>query len=87
MNKARASIAAQMDDPGYVEFSDIKRAIRNNVFGRPVDTICGHVKAKNASNGEIGERPFLYLVKEDDAYVVDGKPNSAASIAYRNICK
>ena len=87
MNKARASIAAQMDDPGSVEFSDIKRAIRNNVFGRPVDTICGHVKGKNASGAETGERPFLYLVKEDDAYVVDSKPNSAASIAYRNICK
>jgi hypothetical protein len=25
-------------------------------------------------------------VKENDAYVVDGKANSAAAIAYRNIC-
>ena len=51
-----------------------------------MDTICGHVKGKNASGGETGERPFLYLVKEDDAYVVDGKAGSAAAIAYRNIC-
>ena len=33
-----------------------------------------------------GDRPFLYLVKEDDAYVVAGKADSAAAIAYRNIC-
>ena len=31
--------------------------------------------------------PFLYLVKEDTAYVVvDGNPNSVAAVAYRTIC-
>jgi hypothetical protein len=51
-----------------------------------MDTICGHVRAKRASGEEIGEKPFLYLVKEDDAYVVEGRADSAAAIAYRNIC-
>ena len=46
----------------------------------------GHVRGRNVSGGNTGERPFLYLVKEDDAYVVDGKPDSPAAIAYRNIC-
>jgi len=87
LNKAKLSIAAKMEDPTSAQFGDMDRAIRLNTFGRAVDTICGHVKGKNASGGETEERPFLYLVKDDDAYVVDGKPNSAAAIAYRNICK
>ncbi|WP_245315335.1 hypothetical protein [Bradyrhizobium neotropicale] len=86
LDKARVTIAAKMEDAGSAEFSDMKRAMRLNVFGRPVDTICGRVKGRSASGGEIGERPFLYLVKEDEAYVVDGKSGSAASTAYRNIC-
>jgi hypothetical protein len=86
LEKAKASVAAKMENPESVEFSDMDRAFRKNTFGRATDTICGHVRGKNASGGDTGARPFLYLVKEDDAYVVDGKPDSAAAIAYRNIC-
>lgn len=86
LNKAKISIAAKMENPASAEFSDMKRAIRKNMIGRPVDTICGHVRGKNASGGDVEDRPFLYLVKEDDAFVVDRKMNSAAAIAYRNIC-
>jgi hypothetical protein len=86
LNKAKVSVAAKMEDPASVEFGEMKRAIRKNALGKPVDTICGHLRVKNASGADTGERPFLYLVKEDDAYVVDGKANSAAAIAYRNIC-
>jgi hypothetical protein len=87
LNKAKISIAAKMENPASAEFSDMNRAIRMNMIGRPVDTICGHVRGKDASGGDVGDRPFLYLVKDDDAYVVDGKTDSAAAIAYRNICK
>jgi hypothetical protein len=86
LNKAKISIAAKMENPASAEFSDMKRAIRKNMIGRPVDTICGHVRGKNASGGDARDRPFLYLVEDDDAYVVDGKTNSAATIAYHNIC-
>ncbi|MBR1144104.1 hypothetical protein JQ567_12515 [Bradyrhizobium sp. AUGA SZCCT0431] len=86
MNKAKISVAAKMEDPASAEFGDMKRAIRLNMWGRPVDTICGHVRGKNAYGSDTGDRPFLYLVKEDDAYVVAGKADSAAAIAYRNIC-
>ncbi|TYO65688.1 hypothetical protein FXV83_15315 [Bradyrhizobium hipponense] len=85
LDKAKAAIASKLEDPGSVEFSDMKRALRKNTLGRPVDTICGRLKKITAS-GEVGERPFLYLVREDEAYVVDGKSGSAASSAYRNIC-
>jgi hypothetical protein len=86
LKKAKTTIAAKMEDPASAEFEDMKRAMRKNTFGQPVDTICGHVKGKKTSGEEIGERPFLYLVKEDEAYVADGNPESAAATAYRNIC-
>jgi hypothetical protein len=85
LTKAKTTVGAKMEDPASAEFKDMKRAMRKNTFGKPVDTICGHVKGKIASGGDAGDRPFLYLVKEDEAYVVDG-PDSAAASVYRNIC-
>jgi hypothetical protein len=86
LNKARISVAAKMEDPASAEFGDMKRAIRKNTLGKPMDTVCGHVRGRDASGSDTGERPFLYLVKEDDAYVVAGNADLAAAIAYRNIC-
>lgn len=59
--------------------------MRTNTLGQFVDTICGHVKGKKASGEGSGDKPFLYLVKDNEAYVVDGPPTSAAATAYRNI--
>jgi hypothetical protein len=84
--KAKITIAAKLQDPASVEFGEMKRAMRRNTLGQSVDTICGRVKGKNASSEEAADRPFLYLVKDDEAYVVDGPPTSAAATAYRNIC-
>ena len=86
MVKAKATIAAKLEDPTSAEFGEMKRATRKNTLGQPVDTICGRVKGKKASGEDTGDRPFLYLVKEDDAYVVDGPPGSVAASVYRNIC-
>jgi hypothetical protein len=84
--KAKTTIAAKLEDPASAEFGEMKRAIRKNTLGKSVDTICGRVKGKNASGEDTGDRPYLYLVTEDEAYVVDGPANSAAARAYRNIC-
>jgi hypothetical protein len=84
LKKAKATIAAKMEDPS-AEFSEMKRAVRKNTLGRPVDTICGYVKGKSAS-GETGERPFLYLVLEDEVFIVDRSRDMIAATAYRNIC-
>jgi hypothetical protein len=84
--KAKTTIAAKLEDPTSAEFGEMKRAIRKNTLGKSVDTICGRVKGKKASGEDTGDRPFLYLVTEDEAYVVDGPANSAAASAYRNIC-
>jgi hypothetical protein len=84
--KAKATIAAKLENPASAEFGEMNRAVRKNVLGQSVDTICGRVKGKKASGEDTGDRPFLYLVKDDEAYVVDGPASSAAATAYRNIC-
>ena len=86
LKKAKTTTASKMEDPASVEFEDMKRAIRKDTMGEPVDTICGHVKGKKASGEETGERSFLYLVKEDKAFIDDGNPESVAATAYRAIC-
>jgi hypothetical protein len=84
--KAKSTIAAKMESAIAVVFSDMHRALRKNVLDESIDTICGYVNGKNASGGDIGERPFLYLVKEDEAYIVNGTNDMGALAAYRNIC-
>jgi len=86
VDKAKIAVLVRLEDSTSAVFSDMNRAMRKNTLGQSVDTICGHVKSKNASDGDIGDRPFLYLVKDDEAYVADDSPTSAASTAYRNIC-
>ena len=87
VTKAKTAIAAKLEVPASAEFGEMKRAFRKNTFGQSVDTICGRVKGKKASGEDTGDRPFLYLVKQDDAYVVvDGPAGFAAATAYRNVC-
>ena len=84
--KAKTTIAAKLEDPASAEFIEMKRAIRKNMVGQSVDTICGRVKAKNTSDEHAGNRPFLYFVKNDAGFVVYGPAGSAAETAYRTIC-
>jgi hypothetical protein len=84
--KAEATIIAKMESPMAVVFSDVHRALRKNVLDQSIDTLCGYVNGKNAAGADIGGRPFLYLVKEDEAYIVDGTNDIAALVAYRNSC-
>ena len=84
--KAKTTIAAQLENPASAEFVEMKRAIRKNKGGQPVDTICGRVKARNTSDEEAVDRPFLYFVKNDAGFVVYGPAGSAAETAYRTIC-
>ena len=86
LEKAKTTVASKMEDPASVEFEDMNRAVRNDTFGQSIDTICGHVRGKNTSGGETGKRAFLYLVKEDIAFVDYGYPNSRAANAYRSVC-
>ena len=79
--KARATIAEKMDNPVSVVFLDMKRAARKDALGNSVDTICGRVRGKLA--GDAGDRPFLYVVQKDEAYV---GAYALATGEYRNIC-
>src|SRR4029453_7423448 len=82
IKRAKITVAAKMEDPASVEFVDIKRAVNKNTF----EIICGHIKGKRKSGEATGEGPFLYLVKEDEAYIVDRGPDSMAAIVYRANC-
>ena len=86
LTKAKTTTAATLENPASAEFDGMKRAVRKDTMGQPIDTICGYVKGKKASGEETGERPFLYLVKEDKAFIDDGNPDSVAATAYRAIC-
>jgi hypothetical protein len=86
LKKAKTTTAATLENPASAEFDGMKRAVRKDTMGQPIDTICGYVKGKKASGEETGERPFLYLVKEDKAFIDDGNPDSVAATAYRAIC-
>jgi hypothetical protein len=77
--KAKASIAAMMENPASAEFSKLKRAVKN-LLHESVDTICGYVKGKNASGGDTGEMPFLYIIPDDEAYLVNGRSFVAESV-------
>jgi hypothetical protein len=85
LKKAKITVAAKMEDPASVEFVDMKRAV--NKIGQTFEIICGHViKGKKKSGEAVGESPFLYLVKEDEAFIVGSNPDSMAAIAYRAHC-
>jgi hypothetical protein len=84
LKKAKITVAAKMENPASVEFVDINRAVKK--IDESVEIICGHVKGKKNSGEAIGERPFLYLVKEDEAFIVGGNPDSMAAIVYRAHC-
>ena len=86
VDRAKIAVAVKLEDPKSATFSEMNRSKRKNLLGQYIDTICGHVKSKKASGEDIGDRPFLYIVKDDVAFVADDSPTSAASAAYRNIC-
>jgi hypothetical protein len=77
------TIAAKMENSVSVELVEMKRA-EKNAAGKSVDTICGYVRGKTASGAVTGERPFLYLVQENEAYI--GGYNMATS-PYHNLCR
>jgi hypothetical protein len=83
IKKAKVTIAAKMENPASVEFKQMKRAERKNAVGKSIDSICGYVRGKTASGEETGDRPFLYLVQEDEAYIGG---YSIATSPHHNIC-
>jgi hypothetical protein len=74
---------AKIENPASVEFRQMKRAERKNAVGKSIDSICGYVRGKTASGKETGDRPFLYLVQEDEAYIGG---YSIATSPHHNIC-
>jgi hypothetical protein len=81
IKKAMVAIAAKMDNPASAVFLDVNRAARKDAFGNSIDTICGRVRGKLA--GDTGDRPFLYVVQKDEAYI---GAYALATAEYRSMC-
>jgi hypothetical protein len=83
--KAKASIAALMENPASAEFIKVRRAVKQ-LLRRSVDTVCGSVRGKTVSGEDTGEMQFLYIVDDNLAYLVDGKSHVSDAI-HSVICK
>ena len=81
--KAKAAVAAILDEPAAAEFYDLKRA-KKKLPHRTVDTICGYVKAPDG--GETRGMPFLFTVDDGEAYLVNGRSQMAETV-YAHLCK
>jgi hypothetical protein len=88
IEKAKAAVAAMLEEPASAEFHDLHRS-QKKLLQRSVDMVCGYVRAKSASN----TIPFLYIVRQDsddqanlvDVYLVNG--NHAAERVHGELCK
>jgi hypothetical protein len=81
ITKAKVTIAAKMENPASVVFLEMKRAVREDARGNSIDTICGRIRGKLA--GDTGERPFVYVVQKDEAYI---GAYVLATTEYRKVC-
>jgi hypothetical protein len=81
IKKAKVTIAAKMENPASVVFLEMKRAAREDARGNSIDAICGRVRGKLA--GDTGDRPFVYVVQKDEAYI---GAYVLATTEYRKIC-
>jgi hypothetical protein len=78
IRKAKATITAKLGNPASVSFEEMNGPTTKYALGNPVDAICGFVRENNGV-----DRPFLYLVQKDEAYIGG---YTLATGAYRNIC-
>jgi hypothetical protein len=83
LKRAISAIAAKMLNSVSVELVEMKRS-EKNASGKSIDVICGSVRGKSASGSDTGDRPFLYLVQEEKAYI--GLYDIATS-PYHNFCE
>ncbi len=81
MKIAKIAIAEKMENTASVVFLEMKRAAREDALGNSIDTVCGRVRGKLA--GDTGDRPFLYVVQKDEAYI---GAYTIATTEYRKIC-
>jgi hypothetical protein len=83
--KAKAAIAALLENPASAQFYNLKRAQRK-LLDTTMDSICGYVKAKDGPRRKIRAMPFLYTVDDGEAYLVNGRSQVSASV-HGAVCK
>lgn len=85
--RAKAAVAAKLKDPTSPLFTELKRAKRPNVNGKPIDTICGLVNAKNSYGGFAGPARFVYFVDDDSVNIASGSSDPTDAMVVANFCK
>lgn len=87
---ARAAVARKLKDPGSATFDQLVRKTAPNTRGEPTDVLCGTVNAKNSYGGFTGAKPFVYLLKIGDAYIVENNGDDTdafvATAIYKRFC-
>jgi hypothetical protein len=78
IRKAKATITAKLGNPASVEFVEMNGPTTRFALGNPIDAICGFVRENSGV-----DRPFLYLVQKDEAYIGG---YTITTGAYRHIC-
>jgi hypothetical protein len=79
--KAKAAVAALLENPASAEFYNLQRAQRTLLHAR-MDSICGYVRAGGDSRG----MPFLYTIGDGEAYLVNGRSQVAETV-HGAVCK
>ena len=79
--KAKAAVAALLENPASAEFYNLHRAQRTLLHAR-MDSICGYVRANRDSRG----MPFLYTIDDGEAYLVNGRSQVAETV-HGAVCK
>lgn len=76
--KVRQIIASKLGDPASLKFPDL-------ALGKAAHSVCGVAEVK-AGSGQTKELPFVYLVRKNEAYIIDGSDDLRASTAIHKIC-
>ena len=85
IEKAKSSIAAQLQNPESVRFTDVAFKRARNGIGKPTDVVCGIINAKSSDGAYSEGMPFVYLVDMRDMQIVDGE-EIVAEAMYRRLC-
>lgn len=77
----KATAAKTFKDPPAAKWERMQQATRPDAKGEPTEVVCGYVNAKNSFGGYIGPKPFAFLVKTGDLFVLDEGDGPAMKLA------
>lgn len=87
-DKIKEAVARRLKDPDSAKFGDIYAVGDKKIGGKYIVHICGHVNAKNAFGGYVGNRAFLIRMDTMELRMADGTGSTANAVIrdYNAIC-